>query len=98
MRSDDTQTADEGYSLTIDGTGIVVAGKTYRGIAWGTITLVQAIETGNGNPVRLPFLTVNDQPWANYRGLLIDGEDPAKLLDLLGRRHPPPVKKWLNRP
>ena len=33
-----------------------------------------------------------------HRGLLIDGEDPAELLDLLARRHPPPVKKWLNRP
>ncbi|MCX5788135.1 MAG: TIGR00730 family Rossman fold protein [Elusimicrobia bacterium] len=33
-----------------------------------------------------------------HRGLLIDGADPAKLLDLLGRRRPPPVKKWLHRP
>ena len=33
-----------------------------------------------------------------HRGLLLEAEDPSKLLDLLAKRRPPPVKKWLNRP
>jgi len=72
LRLDDTISADEGYQVTVDAAGMVVAGKTYRGVAWGTATLLQAIETGNGNPVRAPYLTVIDRPVAKYRGLLID--------------------------
>lgn len=72
LRMDGTLLADEAYRLMIDSSGIVVTGRTYRGVALGTATLLQAIETGGGNPTRLPFLTIEDQPYANYRGLLID--------------------------
>lgn len=72
LRLDNTIAADEGYRLTVGAAGILVEGKTYRGVAWGTSTLLQAIETGNGNPTRVPYLTVNDQPGGEYRGLLID--------------------------
>jgi N-acetyl-beta-hexosaminidase/chitodextrinase len=72
IRLDNTIAADEGYRLTVGPAGIVVEGKTYRGVAWGTSTLLQSIETGNGNPTRVPYQTVNDQPVGQYRGLLID--------------------------
>jgi hexosaminidase len=72
LRLDDTITEDEGYRITVDGSGIVVGGKTYRGVAWGTSTLLQAIETGNGNPTRVPYLSIVDHPVGMYRGLLID--------------------------
>ncbi len=65
-------TADEAYRVTVGAEGILIEGKTYRGVAWGTSTLLQAIETDISNPVRVPYLTINDQPVATYRGLLID--------------------------
>lgn len=72
LRLDPAMTSDEGYRLTIDAAGILVEGKTCRGIAWGTTTLLQAIVTGSGNTASVPFLTVNDQPVGSYRGLLLD--------------------------
>jgi hexosaminidase len=71
LRLNDAVTADEGYRLSVNATGIVVEGKTYRGVAWGTATLLQAIESAGGK-LRVPAMTISDQPVAKYRGLLID--------------------------
>ena len=71
LRLSDTVTADEGYRLSVAATGVVVEGRTYRGVAWGTATLLQAIER-TGGKLRIPSMTIEDQPVAKYRGLLID--------------------------
>jgi len=63
--------ADEGYRLTVGPAGIAVEGRTYRGAAWGTVTLLQALEAAGGK-LGVPRMTVADEPAARYRGLLID--------------------------
>jgi len=62
---------DEGYRLTVGQSGIVIEGRNYHGAAWGTVTLLQAMENDKGK-LRLPAIAVEDEPVASYRGLLID--------------------------
>jgi len=62
---------DEGYILTVGPEGVVIEGRNYRGVAWGTVTLLQSIENSKGK-LSIPFMTVKDEPVASYRGLLID--------------------------
>jgi hexosaminidase len=62
---------DEGYRLTVGPAGIVVEARTYRGAAWGTVSLLQALEVAGGK-LRVPQMTIVDEPAAKYRGLLID--------------------------
>ena len=71
LRFSDTIPATEGYRLTVDGSGIMAEGKTYRGVAWATASLVQAIEVAGGQ-ARVRSMRIDDQPVAEYRGLLID--------------------------
>ncbi|MEI7898658.1 MAG: family 20 glycosylhydrolase [bacterium] len=71
LRLSSAVTADEGYRLTVGPAGILVEAKTCRGAAWGTATLLQAIENAGGK-LRVPRMTVEDEPVASYRGLLID--------------------------
>ena len=60
----------EQYTLTVDDRAIVRGGN-YRAVAWGTVTLLQALDAADGE-VRVPRMTVDDKPVARYRGLLID--------------------------
>jgi hexosaminidase len=71
LRLNAVVTTDEGYRLSVGAAGIVVEGKTYRGVAWGTATLLQTLERLGGK-LRVPTMTIEDQPVAKYRGLLID--------------------------
>ena len=71
LRLSDKMKADEGYLLTVSAGTIVVEGRTYRGIAWGTASLVQAMYC-SGDKWGLPRMTILDEPVAKYRGLLID--------------------------
>ena len=71
LRMSDSVKADEGYRLTVGASGITVEGRTYRGVAWGTVTLLQSMESKEG-ALLIPRFTVEDQPVASYRGLLID--------------------------
>ncbi len=66
----DTQLKGEQYALTVSDTA-VVSGGNYRAVAWGTVTLLQAI-TADGGELRVSQLSVTDEPVASYRGLLID--------------------------
>ncbi len=66
----DPQLRGETYSLDVNDRA-AVRGGNYRAVAWGTVTLLQAL-TPAGNTLRLPRMTVADAPAAAYRGLLID--------------------------
>jgi len=60
--------ADEGYRLEINQAGVLIQAKTYRGLAWGTVSMIQALSQDGS----LPWLNVEDEPSASYRGVLID--------------------------
>ncbi len=67
----DRQMKDEQYSLAVTDR-VMVRGGSYRAVAWGTATLLQAISASGKEPAGLPQMRVADEPAAEYRGLLID--------------------------
>ena len=71
LRLNPALAADEGYRLTAGPAGIAIEARTYRGAAWGAATLLEAVETAAGR-LRVPRMTVDDEPALPYRGLLID--------------------------
>ena len=71
LRLSDKIKADEGYRTKVGAGTITVEGRTYRGVAWGTVSLVQAMYCSDGK-WGLPRMTIVDEPVAQYRGLLID--------------------------
>lgn len=58
------------YTLTVDEKA-TVRGGSYAAVAAGSVTLWQALEPKEGH-AGLPRLTVHDEPFAGYRGLMID--------------------------
>lgn len=62
---------DQSYRLTVNRRGIVVESQYYKGVAYGTATLLQALrETDAGFAV--PVMRIEDQPAATYRAVMID--------------------------
>ena len=61
----------EGYTLVSGPQGVVIQGNSYRGVAWGTVTLLQMLEQ-QGNVWVIPGATIVDEPESSYRGLMID--------------------------
>jgi hexosaminidase len=60
----------ESYVLDISHT-VTIRGATYNAIAFGTVSLLQAM-SAHGNKVTVPCMSVNDTPYATYRGVLVD--------------------------
>lgn len=53
------------------GDEIEIQGGNYRAVAWGTVTLLQALQSNKGN-VQMPKLVIDDEPEVEYRGVLVD--------------------------
>lgn len=66
----DKRMSGEAYRLEI-GDRAVVRGGSYRGVAWGTVTLLQLLEK-SGVAASLQRGTISDKPVASYRGLMVD--------------------------
>lgn len=66
----DPKLKGEQYAVSV-GEQAVVSGGNYRAVAWGTVTLLQAVQTA-GAKVTVARMTVEDEPVASYRGLMID--------------------------
>lgn len=60
----------EAYRLDVTDR-VVVAGGNYRAVAWGTVSALQAIRHDNKR-VFLPCMRIEDEPFADFRGLLLD--------------------------
>lgn len=58
----------EGYVLSVDASGILLAARTTAGVFYGVQTLRQAVGPGG----RVPFVTIADWPALRYRALSID--------------------------
>ena len=63
-----SNTADEAYTLTADGTRLTLTAPTDAGIFYGTRTVKQALRTGGG----LPEGTIQDRPDRPQRGMSLD--------------------------
>ena len=65
------------YQLTVTKDGVVIEGDTYTGTFYGIQTLLQLLpSTPNTKPqtpiFSIPFVTINDHPRFNYRGMHLD--------------------------
>ncbi|MCY2926439.1 MAG: family 20 glycosylhydrolase, partial [Planctomycetota bacterium] len=61
---------EEAYSFYVTDRALV-RGGSYIGLAWGTATLLQALDAAGDKPA-LPHLSIADQPDAPYRGFMKD--------------------------
>lgn len=69
LELDPTLTGEQ-YRLAVGDTA-VVSGGDYHSVALGTATLLQAI-TAEGGQVVIPHMSIEDQPDAPYRGMMVD--------------------------
>lgn len=66
----DTTLKGEAYTLAVADTA-VVRGGNYAAAAFGTVSLLQSITPDQGQPL-VQRLSIQDEPFAGYRGLLVD--------------------------
>ncbi len=93
----DTSKAAEGYSLTIDANGVVIAASQYAGFFYALQTLKQLLpaaiyadaKVDNAASWTLPYVEIEDEPLLAYRGFLLDVsrhfftvDEVKKLLDM----------------
>lgn len=67
----DPKAPEGGYLLDVTDR-VEIRGHDYRGTAAGTVTILQAIETGEFTPVSLPRVTVRDEPRVDYCGITLN--------------------------
>jgi hexosaminidase len=78
LRPADRALGDEGYRLTVEPRGVVLAARTPAGLFRGTQTLRQllpaAIDAGRRRrgPWHVPVLTIHDRPRVAWRGMMLD--------------------------
>ncbi|MBC8768393.1 beta-N-acetylhexosaminidase [Arenibacter sp. BSSL-BM3] len=63
---------DEGYLLEVQPESIVVTAKDYGGLFNGFQTLRQSFPLQNSGTVKLPDMTVKDNPRFGWRGIMLD--------------------------
>jgi hexosaminidase len=65
---------EEGYSLLVSPGRIVVSSRSPRGLFYGAVTLWQVLTSAAANAVelRVPAMTINDEPRFQWRGLMLD--------------------------
>ena len=71
---DPSVTAAEGYVLTVTPKGARIAAKDDAGLLYGAMTMAQLLspDAAFGKPVKVPALTVRDQPRFAWRGIMVD--------------------------
>ena len=62
----------EAYTLTVDKTGVTIAGASEEAVFRGIMTLRKAIGTEPGAEVGLPYVVIQDEPRFAYRGVHFD--------------------------
>lgn len=67
----DSAATDDGYAIAVDG-GARISAKSFQGLAYGTVTLLQSIRARDGGRLSVPNMEIRDRPDFEYRGLMID--------------------------
>ena len=62
---------NQAYTLTVNNNGIVIKSRYYKGVAYGTATLLQAL-TERDNQVSIRHLKIDDGPTDEFRNILLD--------------------------
>ena len=63
--------SEEAYSLTVDHEGVTIKASTSKGFFYGTQSLIQMLPPDKHIAV-LPYMTINDAPRFEWRGLHLD--------------------------
>jgi hexosaminidase len=68
----DSKYKQDSYRLIIDKKGVFIEGSE-SGVFYGIQTLIQLLPVSkNANPIKIPCLTISDEPRFAYRGLMLD--------------------------
>ncbi|WP_313319147.1 family 20 glycosylhydrolase [Stenotrophomonas sp.] len=85
-----TTVSPEGYSLRINGNGILVEAADARGLFYGAMSLWQLLAAAPSAEVTLPAMQIDDAPRFNWRGFMLDSarhfqsiEDIKLILDAM---------------
>ena len=62
----------DAYAITINKKGISIQGASESGVFYAIQTLRKSIEGEKGDTIRLPFVTITDEPRFGYRGVMLD--------------------------
>ena len=62
----------DAYTITINKNGISIQGASESGVFYGIQTLRKSIEGEKGDTIRLPYVTITDEPRYSYRGTMLD--------------------------
>jgi hexosaminidase len=68
----DNTLGEEGYTLKVHKTGIIISANAPNGIFYGIQTLLQLVSVTKLEKVELPWLTIVDKPRFKWRGMLLD--------------------------
>jgi hexosaminidase len=60
------------YNLKVDKTGIRISSSGQQGVFYGIQTLMQLLPVTKSASLKVPFVTVNDEPRFGYRGMHLD--------------------------
>jgi len=71
----------EGYRLEVN-RRVTITASTMKGLSWGAVTLLQAIEAKNDRIV-IPKMAIADHPSRPYRGLMVDVARRWHSIDVL---------------
>ena len=62
----------EAYKLTVDKKGVTIQGATEEGVFRGIQSLYKILGTEKADTLRLPYVTIQDEPRFGYRGVHMD--------------------------
>ncbi|MDB5121250.1 MAG: hypothetical protein JWN56_2468 [Sphingobacteriales bacterium] len=65
-------TNKEGYSLSVENSGIKISASQGSGLFYGVQSLIQLVPVEKHAELSVPFLTINDQPFFKWRGVMLD--------------------------
>ena len=62
----------DAYTITVNKKGISIQGASESGVFYAIQTLRKSIEGEKGDTIRLPYVTIQDEPRFAYRGVMLD--------------------------
>lgn len=60
------------YTLQVDSKGISISGDNEAGVFYGVQSLIQLLPVQKSSSLVVPFVSINDYPRFQYRGLMLD--------------------------
>src|SRR5690348_2208267 len=62
----------DAYTFESNSNGVIIIGATYAGSFYGMQTLIQLLPTQKSSSLKIPSVSIQDEPRFAYRGMLLD--------------------------